>query len=47
MHYGKTFFTSNGKETITPLKPNVKIGNREQLSDIDKQELNIYFKCGG
>ncbi|XP_034018771.1 low choriolytic enzyme-like [Thalassophryne amazonica] len=45
MHYGRTAF-GNGKETITPIpNPNVPIGQRIGMSDIDILRINKLYKC--
>nr|BAI68361.1 hatching enzyme [Paracheirodon innesi] len=46
MHYGKTAFTINGLDTITPI-PNasVQIGQRVDLSTIDILRINTLYKC--
>ena len=45
MHYSKTAFSINGQPTIEPLQPNVKIGQRYYLSDIDIEEIRLYYNC--
>ncbi|MFB3166583.1 M12 family metallopeptidase [Neobacillus sp. 179-C4.2 HS] len=35
MHYGKNYFSKNGRPTIEPNQPNVNIGQREHLSEGD------------
>ncbi|XP_037541703.1 low choriolytic enzyme [Nematolebias whitei] len=46
MHYGKTAFGTNGKETITPIPdPNVPLGQRVGMSDIDIVRVNRLYKC--
>uniref|UniRef100_A0A3Q3BMC5 Metalloendopeptidase n=1 Tax=Kryptolebias marmoratus TaxID=37003 RepID=A0A3Q3BMC5_KRYMA len=46
MQYGKTAFGKNGLETITPIPdPNVPIGQRVGLSDIDILRINKLYKC--
>ena len=45
MHYSKKAFTKNGMLTIVPKpNPNVELGQRIGLSDIDKQELLAVYK---
>lgn len=46
MHYGKTAFSVNGQDTITPIPdPSVKIGQRNELSAIDILRINTLYKC--
>ncbi|KAL6462068.1 hypothetical protein MHYP_G00302130 [Metynnis hypsauchen] len=46
MHYGKTAFSINGQDTITPIpNPSVQIGQRVDLSAIDIKRINILYKC--
>ncbi|CAF1464120.1 unnamed protein product [Adineta ricciae] len=46
MHYGRTFFSANGLDTIEPINPpNASIGTRNALSPIDIQELQIFYGC--
>ncbi|UJR30378.1 hypothetical protein I4U23_017913 [Adineta vaga] len=45
MHYGKNFFTINGSDTLVPLDPSATIGQRDNLSPIDIQELQIFYGC--
>uniref|UniRef100_A0AAR2LC07 Metalloendopeptidase n=1 Tax=Pygocentrus nattereri TaxID=42514 RepID=A0AAR2LC07_PYGNA len=46
MHYGKTAFSINGQETITPIPdPSVPIGQRVDLSAIDIKRINILYNC--
>jgi hypothetical protein len=35
MHYGRTAFSRNGQDTITPTNPNAQIGQRNGLSNTD------------
>nr|BAJ23945.1 hatching enzyme [Glossanodon semifasciatus] len=47
MHYGRTAFTSQrGRDTITPI-PNAsaRIGQRRDLSRIDIQRVNKFYRC--
>lgn len=46
MHYGKTFFSINGEETITPKQANVTIGQRMALSDHDLSGIKMLYKLG-
>ncbi|XP_075900646.1 low choriolytic enzyme-like [Nelusetta ayraudi] len=45
MHYGRTAFGQNRKETIVPLQENVSIGQRERLSHNDILKVNLLYKC--
>ncbi|KAG9261059.1 high choriolytic enzyme 1-like [Astyanax mexicanus] len=46
MHYGKTAFTINGLNTITPIPDaSVQIGQRVDLSIIDIQRINTLYNC--
>ncbi|XP_027012708.1 hatching enzyme 1.2-like [Tachysurus fulvidraco] len=46
MHYGRTFFSINGLDTITPIPdPSVEIGQRNELSAIDIRRINKLYKC--
>ncbi|KAI7796486.1 hatching enzyme, partial [Triplophysa rosa] len=47
MHYGRTSFSLQyGKETITPIPdPSVKIGQRQEMSNIDIQRINKLYEC--
>uniref|UniRef100_A0A3B4CC29 Metalloendopeptidase n=1 Tax=Pygocentrus nattereri TaxID=42514 RepID=A0A3B4CC29_PYGNA len=46
MHYGKTAFSMNGQDTITPIPdPSVPIGQRVDLSAIDIKRINILYNC--
>lgn len=40
MHYGKTFFSANGKETLTP-----KVKNKRQVRSIQFQFLFGFAGC--
>ncbi|XP_077469178.1 high choriolytic enzyme 2-like [Stigmatopora argus] len=46
MHYGKTAFSNNGRDTITPI-PNarVPIGQRNGLSKWDIRRINMLYDC--
>ncbi|KAK3510037.1 hypothetical protein QTP70_026244 [Hemibagrus guttatus] len=46
MHYGRTAFSINGLDTITPIPdPSVNIGQRKELSAIDILRINTLYKC--
>ncbi|XP_061089992.1 hatching enzyme 1.2-like [Conger conger] len=46
MHYGRTAFSSNGKDTITPIpNPNQSIGQGPRLSMGDIQRINKLYSC--
>ena len=45
MHYGSDAFSSNGRSTIEPLLPNITIGQRERMSDIDIEEVRLFYQC--
>ena len=45
MHYRKTAFSSNGLPTIEPLQWNVEIGQRHNMSEIDIQEVRLFYNC--
>nr|BAU29956.1 hatching enzyme [Hippocampus abdominalis] len=46
MHYGKTAFSSNGKDTITPIPDaNVRIGHRPGMSKWDIARINTLYSC--
>ncbi|XP_065061724.1 MAM and LDL-receptor class A domain-containing protein 1-like isoform X2 [Rhopilema esculentum] len=46
MHYGKTAFSKNGKNTIQSITdPNRSFGQRAGFSTLDKQELNALYQC--
>ncbi|XP_036420179.1 high choriolytic enzyme 1-like [Colossoma macropomum] len=46
MHYGKTAFSINGRDTITPIPDaSVQIGQRVDLSAIDILRINTLYKC--
>jgi len=43
MHYGRTAFSSNGQDTITPTDPNAQIGQRIALSGTDILAINTMY----
>ncbi|KAJ0050124.1 hypothetical protein NL108_012201 [Boleophthalmus pectinirostris] len=46
MHYGRTAFSINGQDTITPKRdPNISIGQRQGLSFWDVQRINMLYSC--
>ena len=45
MHYERDAFSSNGLPTITPLQSNVVIGQRNNMSTIDIQEVRLLYGC--
>ncbi|XP_049592553.1 high choriolytic enzyme 1 [Syngnathus scovelli] len=46
MHYGKTSFSINGKDTITPIPDaNVQIGQRSGMSQWDIKRINLLYDC--
>ncbi|KAJ0061259.1 hypothetical protein NL108_013934, partial [Boleophthalmus pectinirostris] len=46
MHYSKDAFGKNWADTITPIpNPNVQIGQRDRLSDLDVLRINHLYRC--
>lgn len=45
MHYGRSGFSANGLDTISPLNGNATIGQRMGLSLKDIGKLNAMYKC--
>ncbi|XP_039670664.1 high choriolytic enzyme 1-like [Perca fluviatilis] len=46
MHYGRTAFSINGQDTITPIPdPKVQIGQRQGLSSLDIIRINKLYSC--
>uniref|UniRef100_F4MI70 Metalloendopeptidase n=1 Tax=Phlebotomus perniciosus TaxID=13204 RepID=F4MI70_PHLPE len=45
MHYSRTAFSVNGKDTIVPLQSGVTIGQRVAMSDLDIKRLNAMYNC--
>ncbi|XP_054616865.1 zinc metalloproteinase nas-14-like isoform X2 [Dunckerocampus dactyliophorus] len=45
MHYGKYFFSANGRPTLLPKKRRARIGQRTHLSKLDAQRLNKLYHC--
>lgn len=44
MQFRRDFFSKNGKDTITA-KNGAKIGNMDQLSDMDVANINTLYNC--
>ena len=49
MHYGKKFFSKNGKITIETKDPKMQnvIGRRSGFSELDLVQMNLLYKCSG
>ncbi|CAF4173204.1 unnamed protein product, partial [Rotaria sordida] len=45
MHYPRDAFSVNRLPTIEPLQPNVTIGQHDNLSSIDIQEVRLFYNC--
>ncbi|KAM8902608.1 high choriolytic enzyme 1-like isoform 1-T1 [Spinachia spinachia] len=46
MHYGKTAFSINGRDTITPIpNANARIGQRVNMSSWDIKRINSLYRC--
>ncbi|CAF5003246.1 unnamed protein product, partial [Rotaria sp. Silwood1] len=45
MHYPRDAFSVNGQDTIRPLQAGVTIGNRQTLSVIDIEEVQLAYGC--
>ncbi|KAM9734755.1 hatching enzyme 1.2-like [Menidia menidia] len=45
LHYGKTFFSSNGEPTIVPLAEAPDLGQRKRLSPLDVQRVRNLYGC--
>ncbi len=45
MHYGETYFSSNGYPTIIPKSGTAAIGQREKMSPIDIKEIQLFYMC--
>uniref|UniRef100_A0A3B4WY11 Metalloendopeptidase n=2 Tax=Seriola lalandi dorsalis TaxID=1841481 RepID=A0A3B4WY11_SERLL len=46
MHYGKHYFSQNGKNTITPIPDaSVQIGQRKDMSELDIHRINQLYHC--
>ncbi|XP_063044395.1 high choriolytic enzyme 1-like [Engraulis encrasicolus] len=44
MHYGREFFSRNGKPTIVPIPdPNVEIGKATAMSELDIRRINLLY----
>lgn len=47
MHYGSLYFSKNNLPTIEPLQSGAVIGQRENLSAIDIEEVRFAYNCYG
>ena len=45
MHYDQYGFSLNGYPTITPKQSDAKIGQRDNMSAIDIQEVRLFYNC--
>ncbi|XP_071314926.1 hatching enzyme 1.2-like [Trachinotus anak] len=46
MHYRKTSFSQNGRNTITPIPDaSVQIGQRRDMSELDIRKINLLYRC--
>ena len=45
MHYGPNGFSTNGQPTIVPKQSGVTIGQRDNMSAIDIQEVRLFYNC--
>lgn len=45
MHYRADAFSSNGLPTIEPLEADVSIGQIYNMSQIDIQEVRLFYNC--
>ncbi|XP_061646139.1 high choriolytic enzyme 1-like [Phyllopteryx taeniolatus] len=46
MHYGRTAFSTNGRDTITPIPDaRVQIGQRQGMSNWDIERINVLYGC--
>ncbi|XP_053197117.1 high choriolytic enzyme 1-like [Scomber japonicus] len=46
MHYGRTAFSINGRDTITPVpNANTRIGQRRGMSGWDVKRINLLYRC--
>ncbi|KAJ7394077.1 hypothetical protein OS493_003751 [Desmophyllum pertusum] len=45
MHYGRTFFSKNGRPTLLPRKKGMEFGQREKLSEGDARQMNKMYNC--
>ncbi|XP_014850432.1 PREDICTED: zinc metalloproteinase nas-14-like [Poecilia mexicana] len=46
LHYGRTFFSSNGKPTIIPKKDIKDMGQRSRLTETDRKKITLLYNCG-
>ncbi|XP_028415357.1 zinc metalloproteinase nas-14-like [Dendronephthya gigantea] len=45
MHYGPKTFSSNGDDTIEAIDPNETLQDNEEISFLDKQQVNQLYNC--
>ena len=45
MHYESDAFSINGLPTIEPLQSGVTVGQRDNMSSIDIQEVRMFYNC--
>lgn len=45
LHYGSKYFSGNGKETIEPIHPETKMGQRQWLTVLDIQKIRFTYNC--
>ncbi|XP_054083578.1 seminal metalloprotease 1 [Zeugodacus cucurbitae] len=45
LHYRAGAFSKNGQDTIVPLDKTARIGQRDHLSKMDINKINIMYKC--
>ncbi|XP_062410576.1 astacin-like metalloendopeptidase [Sardina pilchardus] len=45
LHYGRWFFSSNGKATVVSKRDDVEIGQRTHLSELDVRRLQKLYEC--
>ncbi|UJR11875.1 hypothetical protein I4U23_016054 [Adineta vaga] len=45
MHYQLNAFSNNGLPTIEPLRENIRIGQLDNMSSIDIEEVRLFYNC--